>query len=321
MRNGLISVIVPVYNVEKYIARCLESILRQTYENLEIIVVDDGATDESGKICEQFAAKDNRIKVIHKTNGGLSDARNVGMQYAEGDYITFVDSDDYLDENFAARLYGICVKEHVEIAICRYMRTARDFARGEQNSTVETFTNVQALEQMLYQKKYNMSACAKLYKRELFEGISFPKGELYEDVNTIYKVIERSRRVGYCRDQLYFYYVNPNSITCNAFHEGKLAYVTHMEEVLSFIDREYPALRRAAEFRYIWANIHIWVHMPVDDRYKALEKKIRSNIKAYQWSVIWDRNIGIKNRMIVMMSYGGHRFMRLIFQLQDRVKG
>ncbi|MDE7088575.1 MAG: hypothetical protein K2O54_00475, partial [Prevotella sp.] len=235
--------------------------------------------------------------------------------------ITFVDSDDYLDENFVARLYGICVKEHVEIAICRYMRTARDFARGEQNSTVETFTNIEALEQMLYQKKYNMSACAKLYKRELFEGISFPKGELYEDVNTTYKVIERAGRVGYCRDQLYFYYVNPNSITCNAFHEGKLAYVTHMEEVLSFIDREYPALRRAAEFRYIWANIHVWVHMPAGNMYKAQEKKIRSNIKAYRWNVIWDRNIGIKDRMIVLMSYGGHRFMRLVFQLQARAKG
>ncbi len=321
MQNDLISVIVPVYNVEKYIARCLRSILKQTYENFEVIVVDDGATDESGSICEEFAARDNRIKVIHKPNGGLSDARNMGIKYAEGNYITFVDSDDYIDNKFLARLYNICIENHTEIAICRYKRTTQDSSGGDQNSATEIFTNIQALEQMLYQKKYNMSACAKLYKRELFDGIYFPRGELYEDVNTTYKVIDRAGRVGYCGDQLYYYYVNPDSITCNSFHAGKMAYVTHMEEVLCFINKKYPALRRAAEFRYIWANIHIWVHMPSGGMYRNQEKKIRSNIKAYRWNVIRDRNIGVKDKIIVLMSFGGHHFMRAVFQLQNRAKG
>ncbi len=315
MAEALISIVVPVYNVERYLKRCVESIRHQSYQNLEIILVDDGSTDSSGKLCEELAAADKRIQVIHKENSGLSDARNTGMEHAAGEYLAFVDSDDYLDENYVQYLYEICVKYDADIAICRHKRTAGEDEKGEQGYSAEVFTNVEALEQLLYQKKFNMSACTKLCKRALYEGITFPKGEFYEDVNTTYKVIERAKRVGYCSNNLYFYFVNPKSITCNGFHEGKMDYITHMEEVLAFVRKHYPALEPAAEFRYIWANIHLWVHMPPTGQYKKLEKQVRGNIKKYRQRVLRDRKIGAKNRLIVGMTYGGHRFMRLLFRL------
>lgn len=315
MEEALISIVVPVYNVEKYLQRCLNSIQKQSYTNLEIILVDDGSKDSSGSICEEIAKTDDRIQVIHKENGGLSDARNVGVKHATGEYIAFVDSDDYLDENYVLYLYEICKKNSAEIAICRHKRTSQDDEKGENGYSAEVFTNVEALEHMLYQKKFNMSAWAKLYKRALFDGVAYPKGEIYEDVNTTYKLIERAKRVGYCTNHLYFYYANPQSITTNSFHEGKLAYIAHMDEVLAFVRDKYPKLECAAEFRYIWANIHIWVHMPSVDEYSEQEKQIRSNIKKYRRSVLRNRKIGVKNQLIVLMTYGGHRFMRRLFQL------
>ncbi len=315
MKDALISMVIPVYNVERYLRRCLKSVQMQTYTNLEIILVDDGSTDASGVICEQLAASDDRIRVIHKENGGLSDARNVGMQYASGDYIAFVDSDDYIAENMVARLYNICEQKNTEISICRSKKTSQDRERGACNQDIEVYTNVEALEQLFYQKKYNMSAWGKLYERTLFEGIRFPKGELYEDVNTIYKVIDRAKNVGYCGDQLYFYYINPQSITRNEFHRGKLAYIAHMDEVFSYVRERHPELLRAVKFRYLWANIHIWVHIPSTVEFRDMERKVRDNIKRYRWGVLIDGKIGIKNRMIILMTYGGHRFMQLLFQI------
>ena len=166
--EDLITVIVPVYKVEKYIRRCIESIINQTYRNLEIILVDDGSPDDCGKICDEYAKKDNRIKVIHKENGGLSDARNKALDLANGKYVIFVDSDDYIEKNAIGYLYKLIQKYNTDIAI----GLVNSIYDGEKNSilknkesNIKVYNKEQALETMLYNTEFTNMACNKHYKK------------------------------------------------------------------------------------------------------------------------------------------------------------
>ena len=197
--KDLISVIIPVYNVEKYIEKCIYSVINQTYKNIEIILVDDGSTDISGKICDDFEKKDYRIKVIHKKNGGLSDARNVGIDVSTGKYIVFIDSDDYVDKKHIEYLYNMITKNNADISICQfnivYENSDIQITDFTKKDTIKIFDNKKALETMLYNKKFCNSACTKMYKKELFDDIRFPIGKLYEDLGTTYKLIEKTTKV------------------------------------------------------------------------------------------------------------------------------
>ncbi|MDD6812335.1 MAG: glycosyltransferase family 2 protein [Lachnospiraceae bacterium] len=162
----LISIIIPVYNVEKYLTRCLESVVAQTYSNLEIILVDDGSTDNSGKVCDKYQEIDSRIKVVHKKNGGVSDARNEGIDEACGEYIAFVDSDDWVTRNYIENMYAILVKNSCDIAICDVKRTSKGDLK-KSTEKLKTYFKDEAIKQLLYQK-ISTSACGKLYKVENF---------------------------------------------------------------------------------------------------------------------------------------------------------
>ena len=180
--NELISIIVPVYNVEQYLEKCINSIINQTYKNLEIILVDDGATDNSGKMCDELAKTDNRIKVYHKENGGLSDARNYGVERAIGEYIGFVDSDDYIDEEMYEKLYGAIKKEDVDVAECnfKFIYTNRVSNYTEDNYYLVMNRDEYIKEYIIMNKLFG-SACTKLIRSDLAKKIKFPKGKLYED--------------------------------------------------------------------------------------------------------------------------------------------
>ena len=187
-----ISVVVPIYNVEKYLEKCIKSILNQTYNNLEIILVNDGSTDNCLNICKKFEKIDKRIFVINKENGGLSEARNYGIDKATGKYITFVDSDDYIDEDYLEFLYKNLIINNCDISICNPRIVYEDGGKSRtlykycfpQNIVLE---GEKALEMMLYQKKFDNSAWGKLYKINLFDEIRYPVGKLYEDIATTYK--------------------------------------------------------------------------------------------------------------------------------------
>ena len=185
MSNPLISVIVPVYNVEKYLKKCIQSIINQTYKNLEIILVDDGSSDNSGKICDEFAQKDNRIKVIHKTNGGLSDARNAGLDVMSGEWVSFVDSDDFVSPYYIENLHYLVNKYDVDMAITSFVRFFNENTKLSSNkiSNQEVLIHNpdEAIKNMLYGKYYSVSACFKIYKKDLFYNNRFTKGKIYED--------------------------------------------------------------------------------------------------------------------------------------------
>lgn len=207
MDNPLVSIIVPVYNVERYIHRAVESILNQSYRNIEIILVDDGSSDNCPQICDEYALKDKRIKVIHKKNGGLSDARNVGINIIKGEYITFVDSDDYIAANAIERFLQEMQAQNVDAICCGFSiidsnGEIYDCCRCEKNIQYTGTDTAKRLIQDLY--PYNF-AWAKLYKKKLFDNIRFPTGRLYEDAATIYKIISKANAVYFMTDCLYYY--------------------------------------------------------------------------------------------------------------------
>lgn len=205
--TSLVSVVVPIYNVESYLKECVDSILFQTYKNIEVILVDDESPDSCGKMCDDYEKMDTRIKVVHKKNGGLSDARNAGMKVATGDLITFVDSDDYISKDFIEILFEAMLENKSDIAIANMKRTSK---RDEKNTSTawktSNFKSEDALISMLYGIPFGTSACGKLFKRNLFKGVEFPYGKFSEDLFTIYKTILKSKSVTYVEFDGYFYY-------------------------------------------------------------------------------------------------------------------
>lgn len=213
--NDLISVIVPVYNVDMFLNRCLNSIINQTYKNLEIIVVDDGSTDNSGKICDDFSKIDSRIFVIHKENGGLSSARNAGLDVIHGKYVTFVDSDDYISSDCIEYLYDLILKTDSSIAIGNYGFTKENQHKFEKvDEVVQQISGIEAINRQFGKNTVQyVSAWAKLYSSSLFDEIRFPNGMVHEDEGTTYKVLYLSSKIVVSNKVIYAYYYNGDSIT------------------------------------------------------------------------------------------------------------
>lgn len=215
--EDLISVVIPIYKVEPFLLRCVQSIVDQNYRNIEIILVDDGSPDRCGEMCDELAEKDSRIKVYHKENGGLSDARNFGVERSSGKYITFVDSDDYVAVNYIEYLHTLLTENGADISGCPMCKTSGDTAQyrtEEKMPDVHLLTGIQACHQMfgaLYMVL--VTAWGKLYKSEIVKQNPFPKGRVHEDEATTCKYYYMSKKVALGNRCLYAYYQNPDSIT------------------------------------------------------------------------------------------------------------
>lgn len=206
--NEMISVIVPVYNVEKYLRRCVNSILKQSYPNLQIILVDDGSTDRCGEICEELKKTDDRITVIHKENGGLSDARNAGLEIANGEYITFIDSDDYVSEYMVQIMYDILRKEHCKLIQCELKKGKEDHFQFKNNGTYAKIDSHTAFES----RDMKISVCGKLYHRSIAKELKFKRRKINEDEFYTYRCIYESSEVILYHAPLYYYFQQPDSI-------------------------------------------------------------------------------------------------------------
>lgn len=225
MNQPLISIIIPIYNVESYLRRCLDSIIKQTYTYLEIILVDDGSPDGCPKICDEYATIDNRITVIHKKNGGLSDARNAGLDICKGDYISFVDSDDWINERYIETLLNHALKEDADIVIGENSRT-----KSNKKTEIHTFSSKKALLHLF--KKNHLAftvSWGKLYKKKLFYFLRFPLGKYHEDEFTTYILFYNSKKIVYSSEILYYYYQRENSIVATR----------HPWDVLEFLEQRY----------------------------------------------------------------------------------
>ena len=236
--SNIISIIVPIYKVEKYLDRCINSILNQTFKNFELILVDDGSPDRCGDICEEYAKKDKRIKVIHKENGGLSDARNAGLDIATGKFVGFIDSDDFIHKDMYMILYDAIVKSKSDISQCKFKYFSKE---DELNKNIindgkyKIYNNIDAIEGIMDNKNLNTNVWNKLYKRELFREIRFPKGKIHEDEFVTYKVFYRAKTVSYVNKELYYYFSNDTGIMKNLNINSKFDWIDAIEERNEFL--------------------------------------------------------------------------------------
>lgn len=260
-RNGRdfmckLSIIVPIYNVEKYLERCLNSILTQTFKDFELILVDDGSPDNCGKICDYYLHLDSRIKVIHKKNGGLSSARNAGLEIAKGEYIGFVDSDDWIDETMYDTLYNIAKENYADIVQCKFRKIYENIhENGVKSNKITIVNKFEALNDLIKYGEMHVQSVVtwnKIYRRTLFNDIRFPNGKTHEDEFTTYKLFYKSNKIVLTDNELYYYRQVPNSIMNTKFNKKRLDYLDALEEMLNFFkENDNKELYNLVIIRYI----------------------------------------------------------------------
>ena len=314
----LISIIVPVYNVETYLAKCVDSILAQTYTNLEIFLVNDGSSDCCGKLCDEYAKEDKRIKVIHKKNGGLSDARNVAIDVTTGEFITFIDSDDYVTDDYIMTLYSLIEKYECKVSIALY----NTFVEGSKPKVVNRVyredcqTNIKAIEEMIYQEKYDTASWAKLYHSSLFAtGIRYPKGIVYEDLATTYLLIFQSDKVAFCNRRIYNYLLRRDSIEGSSFSSKKMDSALKVCELMESHLDILGKVMQAYQCRMMSFFFHLLLKMP--DGYEQ-RNMLYKRIKAIRWSVLCNSRARKKARVASLLSYFGLGVVKGVFHLIDR---
>lgn len=256
----LVSVIVPIYNVEQYLARCVDSIIKQTYENLEIILVNDGSTDDSLKICYEYKNKDTRIKVFDKKNGGLSDARNYGMRHATGQYLVFVDSDDSIHNQMVEFLYNSIICSQADISVCNFKKVYEDeisrdikFDFEQERNFLQLYDNIKAIGELFNPDKYIIFTVAwnKMYKKEAFLDIEYPKGKIHEDEFTAYRLFYNAKKIVYLDKPLYYYLQRNNSIMNQGFSEKRFHKIEAYQERIDFFITNNLYVKEAAK-GYFW---------------------------------------------------------------------
>lgn len=253
-----ISIIIPVFNVQKWIDFCVQSIIKQTYPYLDIILVDDGSTDKSGLLCDEWALKDNRIRVIHKNNGGLSDARNVGLEMAKGEYITFIDSDDYVLPTFIEYLYDLISINNADMSVCQLINVdENNNVLSEGGNSIDRVVkgNYNCMKEYLSGTAIDTVAWRKLYKKDLFtSGIRYPVGKYHEDVWTTYKLISRCNTIAIGSKALYAYRQRYGSIVNSSFSPKHLDAVYGAIQRQEFIDNNYPNLKDLSAVGIVYAS-------------------------------------------------------------------
>lgn len=316
----LISVICPVYNVEKYLPKCIESILSQTYENLEVILADDGSTDNSGKICDEYAEKNGRIMVIHKENGGLSDARNAGIDAANGAYIFFVDADDYIQNDTIEKLYNRIIKDGSDMAICNFKYVDENYSdipekniktpiNDELLSTRECLMKLGGFKHWYYAVAWN-----KLYKRELFKDIRFPKGKSHEDEFVAHYIIGKCGSVSCVKEPLYYYVQRTGSIMAESISMKRLQDASEalFDRARYALSIDMAELASGAMRGVIYSVSEGIAALKGDRSYSGKVKQIKAEYDEIYRKIV-SKNIGLKNKIVLTFFflspdlYGGIR--------------
>lgn len=319
----LVSVIVPVYNVENYLERCLQSITDQTYKELEIILVNDGSTDHSGIMCDDFAKKDKRAKVIHKENGGLSSARNVGTAIAIGGFITFLDSDDYWAYNYIERSVELCVKYDADISIMDMLyiqEGVNEEKKDDRKICEQVLTSEEAIEASLYQILYSCCAPSKFYKAEIAKAVKFPEGRLSEDLATCHLFLSRANKVVYSNGIGYYYRQRNNSIM-HEFNPRRMDALEWAKGIKDYCELHYPRIRRAAECRLFNVGMHLSLEFPSNgDIHDEYESQICKVIKEFRCSVITNSKARKRERIAAVLSFFGNKLLRFIWNSKLSVR-
>lgn len=282
--NEKISIIVPIYNVEKYLKQCLESILEQTYKNLEIILIDDGTKDSSGMICDDYAKKDNRIKVIHQKNMGLSGARNTGLKNSTGDLITFVDSDDFIDNKMFETMLLSIKENDADIVECGtiFCDENGNYIKDNTLNEVKIYKNEYQIKELLMNEDITTTSWGKLYKRKLFKNFEFPLEKYHEDTFTTYKLLHLSKKTTVLNKGFYHYRQVDGSIMNSSF---KLKHLDSIEATLErskFIEKNYPEYKKYDYANIVYSCCKVYERILLSDFYdKKIIKNLQNLIRKY----------------------------------------
>lgn len=277
--KDLISIIVPIYQVEDYLIECLDSIINQEYTNLEIILVDDGSKDKCPKICDDYKFKDDRIKVVHKTNGGLSDARNAGLDIAKGKYICFVDSDDILNKNFVKILYDNIKNTDADISVCDFLsiKNINDISNNNITNNLKHYTKEEILNSFYKKQSLRLVlAWNKLYKREIWNNIRYPKGKVHEDEFVIHHILDNINKLVISDSKLYYYRQRENSIT-SVYNKKRLNALEALEDRLDFYKKQSnEKMYNNTLYNFFFSIRHHLKQMKDIEEFKDIENSLKN---------------------------------------------
>jgi len=300
----LISVIIPIYNVEEYLDKCIESVIKQTYPYLEIVLVDDGSPDDCPVKCDEWALRDERIVVIHKENGGLSDARNAGLKIATGEYISFVDSDDWIANNMYETMMGAMQAENADICACGLMITYPE-CQEPLNMEPMVGSSEKILEMIYQDTTYLISAVNKLYHRKCWAGFEFPVGKICEDAFTAYLLVERANKIVQISDALYYYRIRENSIMTSPFSQKRMDEEEAWRCNYEYMAKYHPAIKQKA-FDFYLQKVNILIHTITEaqrivflDEYKYLYTILKDNL----WYILFFSKLSWKYRLKFLLEF------------------
>ena len=319
----MISVIIPVYNVEKYIKRCLESVINQTYKDIEIIIIDDGSTDNSGIICEEYSKRDKRIKVVHTENAGAARARNIGLDMAKGEYISFIDSDDWIMLNFLSTLLYLCKDNDADIAKCETIDVKdENFKINNNNTEIKIYNSKEIMNSIYSQPKlFNVAVMNKLYKRKIFENLRFKEGIINEDEDILCKVIYNAETIVITNQVLYCYFLSENSVTRSKFRVKNLDILDIFKDRMEFLKNNgYIEIYRQTEAQYL-RIIGIFYYNIFKNDWKDKEKYLddllqrRNNINN---NIKHNKYINFKDRIRLLLCLKFQFILSFIYFLKNK---
>lgn len=318
--NPEITVIIPAYNAAGYLEACLESIAGQTFRAFEVIVIDDGSSDATALISGEFVRRDPRFRLIAVENGGVSRARNIGIEAARGDYLTFADADDLLHPRALERMLSILKKERADVCVSSFHRVGAGFmlkGGGEQtedagDTRVEVYDYPDAMRAALYQKKLMNSPCGMMIRRKTLGGERFREGLRYEDLDAFYRFFEKAHRIAYTPEPLYFYRANPQSFL-HRWSEGRLDVLDVTDRLVDFFEQRYPELSGAARDRRFSAHynvLQLMIKHDVDNE-EAFRRCLKV-IRKERLRALADPKVRFKNKLGALVSYGGLPLIRAL---------
>lgn len=298
-----VSIVVPVYNVEPFLDQCIQSIVDQTLRDIEIILVDDGSTDRSGALCDEWAKKDARIRVLHKANGGLSDARNAGIEMARAPWIGFVDSDDYIAKEMYERLLYQVEANEAQVAVCGVYSVYANRVIVPDSKGTFVFSREEALRDLLGGQKMHIWVPVKLYSRELFDKVRFPVGKTYEDMFVIAEIFSQVNRAVADMTPLYYYVHHEGTITSKPFGSKSMDIVDAVEHTYQVVERECPEVLSEARFRLCYARFMVLDKMLMDKSGQAFpqQKEVVSYLRK-NWRFILSSPYVGKGRKVAMLA-------------------
>lgn len=323
--SKLVTIIIPVYNVEKYLKSCVESLTKQTHKDIEIILVDDGSPDNSGILCDTLAETDSRIVVIHKENGGVSSARNAALDIMKGDFVTFVDGDDYIDEDFISCMYNAITKNNADIATCGHYRVEFDgtlksiYTLSDNADDIICKTGIESLTDMFYGETCSASSGSKLYKKSFFDKLRFPGYVMGEDTYVVYHAFSEAKKIAHTNKPLYYYVQHESSVTNKKANYIKFYDYVRLYDHILEVDKNLANKTYFNSLANRLIENNFWVYMKLrnePDKYNGEKQHIMDNIKTFRKYVITNKKSEFRVKAACILSYFGPKMIKFIYDIQ-----